>query len=161
MTVASPAVLPLAARDSRAVSVVPVWYVFVGRSLLGTVAPLPGYYAEPTRDQCDVAAADVSDRVDADDVVLVVSYTNERTAVVDRVANATRTAPTERRESVSVVVVAFERDTTTSARDSAGADDSSAATRTPPSTHTADHERHRPHVRPATPTRLGRNELTG
>lgn len=166
LTVASPAVLLLAARGSRAVSVVPVRYVLVGLLLFGTLAPLPGYYAEPTRDQWDVAAADVSDRVDADDVVLVVpgwtwdgpsdafayyfdrpdvaveplysfsppgsfadavaghddvvlvvSYTNERAAVVDRVANATGTAPTDRREYVSVVVVAFERGDATQGSD--------------------------------------------
>lgn len=42
------------------------------------------------------------------DVYLVVSYTNDREAVVDRVASETGTEPTERRTFVNVVVVEYE-----------------------------------------------------
>jgi hypothetical protein len=121
------------------------------------VAPLPGYYADPNKDQWETAADDVSSVADADDVVLVVpgwtwngpsdafrfyfdrpnvsveplysfsppgsfaaavanhtdvylvvSYTNERTEVTNRVANATGSEPTNRTEYVSIVVVSFE-----------------------------------------------------
>lgn len=157
LIVASPAFFLLLARGSKAVSIPAVRYVLVVLLVVGMVAPLPGYYAEPNKDQWEAAANDVSSVADADDVVLVVpgwtwngpsdafrfyfdrpnasveplysfsppgsfesavanhtdvylvvSYTNERTAVTNRVANATGSEPTNRTEYVSIVVVSFE-----------------------------------------------------
>ncbi|WP_382183895.1 glycosyltransferase family 39 protein [Halovenus salina] len=45
---------------------------------------------------------------DGGDVYLVLSYTNEREAIIDSVAMATETEPTERHEFVNIVVVTYE-----------------------------------------------------
>lgn len=47
---------------------------------------------------------------DSGDVYLVVSYTNDREEIIDRVATATGTPPSERREFVNIVVIRYERD---------------------------------------------------
>jgi len=45
---------------------------------------------------------------DGGDVYLVLSYTNDREEIIDRVALATETQPSERRELVNIVVVKYE-----------------------------------------------------
>lgn len=156
--VAAPAFLIVLARGIRSLSSHPVRYGLVVVLLVGMLVPLPGYYAEPHKDQWDDAAAYVSDNAEPGDVVLVVpgwtwtgpsdgfrryfdrqdvgvyplypfssddeyrdavatggdvylvvSYTNERTEVTDRVSAAVGHEPTATREFVSIEVKTYER----------------------------------------------------
>jgi hypothetical protein len=161
--VAAPAFLILLARGVQSFSSRSVRYGLVLVILVGMLVPLPGYYAEPHKDQWDDAATYVSDNAEAGDVVivvpgwtwtgpsdgfryyfdrqdvrvyplysfsspdeyrdavadggdvhLVVSYTNERTAVTERVSAEVGQEPTETREFVSIVVKTYERDESSS-----------------------------------------------
>lgn len=158
LLVVAPAFLVLLARGVQVVSRDPLRYVLVGLILTGMLVPLPGYYAEPHKDEwreaADYVASDAEpgdvvvvvpgwtgaepnhafrfyfDREDvavvplysfssADeyrqaidgggDVYLVVSYTNQRQEVIDRVATQTGSEPTEEREFVSIRVLKYER----------------------------------------------------
>ena len=157
--VAAPAFLILLARGIQTFSYRSLRYGLVLVILVGMVVPLPGYYAEPHKDQWDDAATYVSENAESGDVVLVVpgwtwtgpsdgfryyfdrqdvrvhplysfspqddyrdavadggdvylvvSYTNERTAVTERVSTEVGQEPTETREFVSIVVKTYERD---------------------------------------------------
>lgn len=72
LIVVSPAFLLLLARGVQMVPQLPVRYLVVGLILTGMVFPLPGYYAEPNKDQWEDAAGYVASNADSGDVVIVV-----------------------------------------------------------------------------------------
>lgn len=160
LIVVSPAFLLLLARGVQMVPEIPVRYLVIGLILIGMVFPLPGYYAEPNKDQWEdaadyvesnAAAGDVVivvpgwtwtgpsdafryyfDRQDVsvhplyaansmeeyqaavtqgEDVYLVVSYTNQRQEVVNRVSETVGRSPTERRKYISVIVFKYQNAT--------------------------------------------------
>lgn len=70
--VAAPAFLILVSLGVTAISLRHVRLVLIGLVLVGMLLPLPGYYADPHKDQWEDAADLVEASIDTDDVIIVV-----------------------------------------------------------------------------------------